>query len=35
MTTDLDLAALSAIDVHVHVESDGHGGMALDDALLA
>ena len=35
MTTDLDLAALAAIDVHVHVESDGHGGLSLDDELLA
>src|ERR1700750_188261 len=35
MTTDLDLAALSAIDVHVHVESDGHGRLSLDDELLA
>jgi uncharacterized protein len=30
----LDLAALTAIDVHVHVESDGHGHCALDDELL-
>ncbi len=30
----LDLAALTAIDVHVHVESDGHGHHALDDELL-
>jgi len=35
MTTDLDLAALAAIDVHVHVESDGHGRLSLDDELLA
>ena len=35
MTTDLDLAALTAIDVHVHVESDGHGRLSLDDELLA
>jgi predicted TIM-barrel fold metal-dependent hydrolase len=34
MTTDLDLAALAAIDVHVHVESDGHGRHSLDDELL-
>ena len=34
MTTDLDLAALAAIDVHVHVESDGHGRRSLDDDLL-
>ena len=26
--------ALTAIDVHVHVESDGHGHCALDDELL-
>ena len=30
----LDLATLTAIDVHVHVESDGHGHCALDDELL-
>jgi predicted TIM-barrel fold metal-dependent hydrolase len=35
MTTDLDVAALAAIDVHVHVESDGHGQQSLDDELLA
>src|SRR5579875_2200899 len=35
MTTDLDLAALAAIDMHVHVESDGRGGLSLDDELLA
>jgi uncharacterized protein len=31
----LDLSALHAIDVHVHVESDGHGRLSLDDGLLA
>src|SRR6201982_3824256 len=31
----LDLSALQGIDVHVHVESDGHGGLSLDDELLA
>jgi uncharacterized protein len=31
----LDLSALQAIDVHVHVESDGHGRLSLDDGLLA
>jgi uncharacterized protein len=35
MTTDLDLAALTAIDMHVHVESDGRGALSLDDELLA
>ena len=30
----LDLDALTAIDVHVHVESDGHGHKSLDDELL-
>jgi predicted TIM-barrel fold metal-dependent hydrolase len=34
MTTGLDLAALTGIDVHVHVESDGHGRLSLDDELL-
>jgi len=29
-----DLATLTAIDVHVHVESDGHGHCALDDELM-
>jgi uncharacterized protein len=33
-TEGLDLAALTAIDVHVHVESDGHGHCALDDELM-
>jgi len=31
----LDLSALQAIDVHVHVESDGRGRLSLDDELLA
>ncbi len=31
----LNLDALTAIDVHVHVESDGHGRLSLDDELLA
>jgi predicted TIM-barrel fold metal-dependent hydrolase len=31
----LDLSALQGIDVHVHVESDGHGHVSLDDELLA
>jgi predicted TIM-barrel fold metal-dependent hydrolase len=30
----LDLAILDAIDVHVHVEQDGHGCLALDHELL-
>jgi predicted TIM-barrel fold metal-dependent hydrolase len=30
----LDLAALTAIDVHTHVEQDGHGCFALDQELL-
>ena len=30
----LDLAALDAIDVHVHVEQDGHGCLSLDQQLL-
>ena len=34
VTGGLDLATLTAIDVHVHVESDGHGHCALDDELL-
>jgi predicted TIM-barrel fold metal-dependent hydrolase len=32
---DLDVSALLGIDVHVHVESDGHGQLSLDDELLA
>jgi len=30
----VDLTAVTAIDVHVHVESDGHGHCALDSELL-
>src|SRR5580658_8168223 len=33
--TGLDVSALQGIDVHVHVESDGHGQLSLDDELLA
>src|SRR5271156_2836742 len=35
MTTGLDVSALQGIDVHVHVESDGHGQLSLDEELLA
>jgi uncharacterized protein len=31
----VDLSAVQAIDMHVHVESDGHGQLSLDDELLA
>ncbi|HKN98776.1 MAG TPA: amidohydrolase family protein [Pseudonocardiaceae bacterium] len=31
----IDLGAISAIDTHVHVESDGHGHQSLDDELMA
>ncbi len=31
----IDLAAVDAIDTHVHVESDGHGHSSLDEELLA
>jgi len=31
----LDVSALQGIDVHVHVESDGHGQLSLDVELLA
>jgi predicted TIM-barrel fold metal-dependent hydrolase len=31
----MDLDALTAIDVHVHVEADDHGHFSLDDELLA
>jgi predicted TIM-barrel fold metal-dependent hydrolase len=34
-TARLDPSGLTAIDVHVHVESDGHGQQSLDDELLA
>jgi uncharacterized protein len=30
----IDLAAVTAIDTHVHVESDGHGHCSLDQELL-
>jgi predicted TIM-barrel fold metal-dependent hydrolase len=30
----LDLGSLRAIDVHVHVEQDEHGGLAIDDELM-
>src|SRR3954469_19160978 len=30
----MDLAGIEAIDVHVHVEQDGHGCLALDQELL-
>ena len=30
----MDLAGIDAIDVHVHVEYDGHGCLALDEELL-
>jgi hypothetical protein len=33
-TTGLDLSALRAIDVHVHIEQDTHGCFALDDELM-
>jgi uncharacterized protein len=33
-TAGFDLAGVTAIDIHVHVESDGHGHCALDDELL-
>jgi predicted TIM-barrel fold metal-dependent hydrolase len=35
VTAGIDLAALTAIDMHVHVEADGHGRLSLDDELLA
>jgi uncharacterized protein len=31
----MDTGSLAAIDVHVHVESDGHGCYSMDDELLA
>lgn len=34
MSTALNLGALAAIDVHTHVESDGHGHLALDPELM-
>src|SRR3712207_5199714 len=30
----MDLASLDAIDVHVHVEQDGHGCLSLDQELI-
>jgi predicted TIM-barrel fold metal-dependent hydrolase len=33
--TPLDLAALTAIDVHVHVEQDAHGHLSLDQELVS
>ena len=30
----IDLDAITAIDVHVHVESDGHGCLSLDQELM-
>jgi predicted TIM-barrel fold metal-dependent hydrolase len=32
--TNIDVAAIRAFDVHVHVESDGHGHFSLDDELM-
>ena len=34
-TPAIDLAAVSAIDVHVHVEQDAHGCLSLDEELMA
>lgn len=31
----IDVAAIAAIDTHVHVEADGHGGFSLDEELMA
>jgi len=33
--TVVDLSAITAIDVHVHVEQDTHGNLALDNELMA
>src|SRR5260370_35484296 len=33
--TGLDVSGVEGVDVHVHVESDGHGQLSLDDELLA
>ncbi|GAB2662582.1 4-hydroxyphenyl-beta-ketoacyl-CoA hydrolase [Gordonia jinhuaensis] len=30
----IDLSSVSAIDVHVHIEADGHGHLSLDDELM-
>jgi uncharacterized protein len=35
MAPGIDVSAIEAIDMHVHVESDGHGHQSLDDELLA
>ena len=32
---DIDVGSLDAIDVHVHIEADGHGGASLPPALAA
>ena len=34
MTGTMNVENLTAIDVHTHVEQDGHGCMALDQELL-
>lgn len=31
----IDLAAIAAIDTHIHTEADAHGCFALDDKLIA
>ena len=31
----IDLAAVAAIDTHVHIEADAHGCFALDDELVS
>lgn len=33
-TPSIDLDAIDAIDMHVHIESDGHGHTSLDDELM-
>jgi predicted TIM-barrel fold metal-dependent hydrolase len=35
VTVGIELDALTAIDVHVHVEADGRGHLSLDDELIA
>jgi predicted TIM-barrel fold metal-dependent hydrolase len=32
--TSIDLSAIRALDIHAHVETDGHGHFSLDDELL-
>jgi predicted TIM-barrel fold metal-dependent hydrolase len=32
--SNMQISSLSAIDVHVHIESDGHGHFSLDDELM-